>query len=167
MAEPLILKVRPLTAEAFAPYGDVLEVPARDGEPMNQGWAQRYRDVAEVDADDEAGAVAISLVRSKADAAPVALRLVERHPLGSQIFMPLGANPFVVVVGLAGEVPARDQLTAFVTNGTQGVNYHKGVWHHPMIALQATSDFLVIDRKGPGNNCDESAIVGGDVEVQL
>lgn len=167
MADPLILEALPLTAEAFAPYGDVLEIPARDGEPMNQGWAQRYRDVADVDVDDDAGAVGISLVRSNADVAPVALRLVERHPLGSQIFMPLGTNPFIVVVGPAGEVPVRDKLAAFVTNGHQGVNYHKDVWHHPMIALQTTSDFIVIDRKGPGNNCDESAIPGGDVEVHL
>lgn len=167
MADTLILKARPLTAAAFAPYGDVLEVPARDGEPMNQGWAQRYRDVADVDIDDETGAVAISLVRSQADTAPVVLRLVERHPLGSQIFMPLSANPFIVVVGPAGEVLAPDQLLAFVTNGQQGVNYHKGVWHHPMIALQNTSDFIVIDRQGPGNNCDESVMDGSDVEVRL
>lgn len=167
MADPLILRAQPLTADAFAPYGDVLEIPVREGEPMNQGWAQRYRDVAGVDVDDQGGSVGISLVRSKADAAPLALRLVERHPLGSQVFMPLGTNPFVVVVGAAGEVPARDQLLAFVTNGHQGVNYHKGVWHHPMIALEGMSDFIVIDRNGPGNNCDESAIPGGDVEVHL
>ena len=167
MADALILKARPLTAAAFAAYGDVLEARGHAPEPMNQGWAQRYRDLADVDVADAGGRVGISLVHSRADTMPVRLRLLERHPLGSQIFMPLSAHPFLVVVGVPGDVPARDQLEAFISDGRQGVNYHKGVWHHPMIALDAPSDFLIVDRSGPGNNCDESPIPGGDVEIWI
>jgi len=165
MADALIIKARPLTAAAFAAYGDVLETRGRASEPMNQGWANRFRDVADVDVADNDGRVGISLVHSRADTTPVQLRLLERHPLGSQIFMPLSAHPFLVVVGVPGDVPSGDQLEAFISDGRQGVNYHKGVWHHPMIALEGASDFLIVDRSGPGNNCDESDIPGSGVEV--
>lgn len=167
MSEPLILQARSLTAEAFAAFGDVVEMAGHAGVPMNQGWAERFHDLARVDVRDQAGEVGISLARAQPENAPVTLRLVERHPLGSQIFMPLGTHPFLVVVAPAGDVPGRDALRAFVSNGRQGVNYHKGVWHHPMIALEAESDFLIVDRRGPGNNCDEAEIAGGDVVVQL
>ncbi|MES1926651.1 ureidoglycolate lyase [Salinisphaera sp. T31B1] len=167
MADPLILQARPLTAAAFAPYGDVLETQGHSSEAMNQGWAERFRDIADIDVADQNGRVSISWVHSRADTAPVGLRLLERHPLGSQIFMPLNGHRFLVVVGPSGELPGRERLEAFVSNGRQGVNYRKGVWHHPMIALDAASDFIVIDRGGPGHNCDERSIPGGEVEVRL
>ncbi len=167
MADPLILQARPLTADAFAAFGDVVEMAGHTATPMNQGWAQRYHNLAQVDVRDHSGEVGVSLARAQPETAPVTLRLLERHPFGSQIFMPLGSHPFLVVVGPAGDVPAREALLAFVSNGRQGVNYHKGVWHHPMIALEAESDFLIVDRRGPGDNCDEAEISGGDVVVQL
>lgn len=167
MAHELILQARPLIAPAFSPFGDVLETEGHTAESMNQGWAQRVHDLARVDVRDQDGDVGISLARAEPETVPVTLRLLERHPLGSQIFMPLGPNPFLVVVAPAGAVPYRDALVAFVSNGRQGVNYHKGVWHHPMIALETVSDFLIVDRRGPGENCDEVEIAGGDVVVRL
>lgn len=167
MTDTLTLQAIPLTRAAFAPYGDVIEMRGHTPSPMNQGWAERYHDLADVDMDEPEGRTAISLARSRPETAPVSLRLVERHPLASQAFVPLGPQPFLVVVAPAGAVPTRDMLEAFVSNGAQGVNYRKGIWHHPMIALEAVSDFLIVDRKGPGNNCDEAAIAGGKVEVRL
>jgi ureidoglycolate lyase len=81
--------------------------------------------------------------------------LMERHPAGSQAFMPLSHFPFIVVVAPAGEDVDIQSIAAFVTNGRQGVNYHRGVWHMPMKAMQAGEEFLVIDRAGEDQNCDE------------
>lgn len=167
MTDTLTLQARPLTQEAFAPYGDVIETRGHTPTPMNQGWAERYHDLAKVDVNEFEGSVHLSLVRAQPETVPVTLRLVERHPLASQAFVPLGTNPYLVVVAPAGPVPSRDALEAFLTDGQQGINYDKGIWHHPMIALEGQSDFVVVDRKGPGNNCDEAAIAGGTVEVRI
>jgi len=84
--------------------------------------------------------------------------MVERHPLGSQAFIPLAEFPFVVVVAPPGESVARGDLCAFVTNGKQGINYHRGTWHMPLIALEAGQRFLVIERGGDESNCDEHSL---------
>ncbi|HLQ85695.1 MAG TPA: ureidoglycolate lyase [Salinisphaeraceae bacterium] len=166
MTETFILRARPLTREAFAPYGDVIEMAGQASTSMNQGWGERFADLADIDVGAD-GTTALNLVRAQPQSTPVPLRLVERHPLGSQVFMPLGPQPFLVVVAPAGEVPQRHMLEAFISNGSQGVNYHRNIWHHPMIALQAVTDFVEIVRKGPGDNCDEADIPGGRVEVHL
>ena len=80
---------------------------------------------------------------------PLAIAMLERHPLSSQLFMPLSAAPFLVVVAPPGEHVDRANVRAFVTNGAQGVNYRRGTWHHPVIALENPSEFLVVDRVGP------------------
>jgi ureidoglycolate lyase len=81
--------------------------------------------------------------------------MVERHPHGSQAFIPLAPFSFIVVVAPAGEAVNATDLRAFVTNGTQGVNYHKGVWHMPMIAMEAGQEFLIVDRLPAKDNCEE------------
>ncbi|MFX8813062.1 ureidoglycolate lyase, partial [Acinetobacter baumannii] len=86
---------------------------------------------------------------------PIRLRVMERHPLGSQAFVPMCGDPFLVVVAPPGPAPAPADLRAFVTNGRQGVNYARGTWHHPLLALDRISDFLVVDRGGDGRNLDE------------
>ncbi|ROO26736.1 ureidoglycolate lyase [Salinisphaera orenii] len=164
-AETHVIEAEPLTASAFAPYGDVIETAGHEAVPMNQGWARRYHDLADVDVTDRQGRVQISLAHVQAEESPVALRLLERHPLGSQIFMPLSGHPFLVVVAGGREAPPRDALRAFVGGYGQGVNYHKGIWHHPMIALEADADFLIVDRQGPGANCEEIPIPDGPVEI--
>ena len=80
--------------------------------------------------------------------------MVERHPLSSQAFIPLAPAPFLLVVAAAGDAPRPAALRAFVTDGAQGVNYARGTWHHPVLALDRITDFLVVDRGGPGENCD-------------
>jgi ureidoglycolate lyase len=86
---------------------------------------------------------------------PFKIRLLERHPLGSQAFYPLHKRPFPVVVALAGDNPGLTDLRVFLSNGRQGVNIHPGVWHHYQLSLEQDSDYIVIDRAGPGDNCDE------------
>jgi ureidoglycolate lyase len=154
------LTPEPLTAEAFAPFGRVIE--ASDSAvrlDINHGHAVRYDRLAEIDVADEGGAGAISLFRARPLAEPV-LRMFERHPLGSQTFMPLGRRPYLVAVAPAGAFDAA-AVRLFDAEGDQGVHYAKGVWHHFLFVLDE-SDFLVIDRAGPGDNCEEIALAPGD-----
>lgn len=149
------LTVEALTAERFARFGDVIAAEAaRHHFPINGGNTERYHDLARVETDPQ-GRPLISIFRGQPRALPLAITLLERHPLGSQAFMPLGPQPYLVVVAPAGDAPAPDDLRAFLAQPGQGVNYAAGVWHHPLLALNEISDFLVIDRGGPGNNCDE------------
>jgi ureidoglycolate lyase len=150
------LTPEPLTAEAFAPFGRVIEASDEAVKlDINQGHAIRYDALAEVDAADGAGVPVISLFRAK-PLAELVLRAFERHPLGSQTFVPLGGRPYLVAVAPAGDFdPARVRL--FRAEGRQGVHYRKGVWHHFLLVLE-TSDFLVVDRAGPGDNCEEIAL---------
>jgi ureidoglycolate lyase len=149
------LPVERLTAERFARFGDVIAADdARHHFPINGGNTERYHDLARIVTDPQ-GAPLISIFRGQPRKLPFAVALLERHPLGSQAFMPLGAQPYLVVVAPAGDAPAPDDLRAFLAQPGQGVNYAPGVWHHPLLALNEISDFLVIDRGGPDNNCDE------------
>ena len=144
----------PLTPERFRPFGDVISTSA-DSEPMNDARFDRYGPLATLDV-DAAGDVAVSIVRSRTPVAfPHRFDMVERHPLGSQAFIPLSGFRFVVVVARPGESVSPGDLEAFVTNGTQGVNYHRGTWHMPMIASAAGREFLVIDRAPGEGNCEE------------
>jgi len=151
----------PLTPEAFAPFGRVIEASdAVERISINQGHAVRYDRLAALDVGDGGGSGAISLFRAKPLAEPV-LRMFERHPLGSQSFVPLGGRDYLVAVAPAGDFdPAA--IRVFRAGGGQGVHYAKGVWHHFLLVL-AESDFLVVDRVGPGDNCDEVALDAGDV----
>lgn len=157
----------PLTAEAFAPYGDVIEASERaQVMPINYGQTTRFHDLARIDVADEGGRAIASIFRGKPLDPPV-LRIVERHPLGSQAFVPLSGRPYLVAVAPAGEFdPAK--LIVFLAKPGQGVNYGKGTWHHYLLPLEAESDFLVIDREGPGENLDELELAPADqVMVRL
>lgn len=149
-----VVKPERLTKKAFAPFGDVIDAGgAREKIEINQGFTTRYHDLAKIDVSDGGGETCVSIFRST-PMDPVVIRLMERHPLGSQAFIPLERRPYLVVVAPPGEFNA-DAIRIFRAKGDQGVNYAKGVWHHFLLALDAQSDFLVIDRAGPGDNLDE------------
>lgn len=149
------LTIEPLTKAAFAPFGDVIETAGSDHFMINNGSTQRFHRLAEVQtatADDKA---IISIFRAQPLEMPLTVRMLERHPLGSQAFVPLKGKPFLIVVAPVGDVPLAGEVRAFITDGVQGVNYHRGVWHHPILTIAQEDDFLVVDRSGEGNNCDE------------
>lgn len=151
------LAIEPLTRAAFAPFGDVIELDGARQIPINLGTTMRYHDLARVDVADEGGRPLVNLFRGQPRVLPFEVTLLERHPLGSQAFVPLTDKPYLVVVAPAGQLEPK-AVRAFITHGWQGVNYAKGVWHHPLIALDAVSDFIVIDRGGEGPNCDEQTL---------
>lgn len=164
MAERLV--ARPLTREAFAPFGEVLQTGGAEHFPINAGTTERYHALAAVTLDGPPARAILSIFRGQPVTPPVRLALLERHPLGSQAFMPLDRRPYLVVVAPPGEGFALGDVHAFLARGDQGVSYAPGVWHHPLLALEAVSDFLVVDRDGPGNNCDERPLPA-PVEVVL
>ena len=127
------------------------------------GHAERYNDLADLDLTEAGGRPLVNIFRAKPWPSPVRIRDMERHPLSSQAFVPLTRTPFLVVVASATDGLRPEQLRAFVTNGAQGVNYRRGVWHHALLALEADCDFLVIDRGGPQPNCDEVSLAPFEV----
>lgn len=142
----------PLTAAAFAPFGQVLEVAGKPDKIINQGLCGRYHDLAEIDIVD--GRAGISLFKAEPRTLPLTLDMVERHPDGSQAFLPMSLDPFVVVVAPdAGGVPGRPQ--AFLTTAGQGINFARGTWHGVLTPLHAPGLFAVIDRIGDGPNLQE------------
>ncbi|MCT8468988.1 ureidoglycolate lyase [Chromohalobacter canadensis] len=151
----LELIAQPLTADAFAPFGDVIDRRDADGFPINNGRTQRYHDLARIETLGEGARPLISLFVSQPVALPLSLALLERHPLGSQAFMPLHGERFIVVVAPPGDAVDPAQVRAFVTDGHQGVNYRAGTWHAIHSVLEREGEFLVVDRGGPGDNCDE------------
>jgi ureidoglycolate lyase len=149
------LEPLPLTAGGFAPYGDLISTTGTGTEPMNEARFMRFGNLATVDVDTN-GDVSIGIVQSRTPTSlPYAFDMVERHPHGSQAFVPLDRFPFVIVVGPPGETVEASDLVAFVTNGRQGINYHRGTWHMPLIALEEGQQFLVIDRAPQDDNCEE------------
>jgi ureidoglycolate lyase len=147
------LKPAPLTREAFAPFGNVIEMEGSEHFIINQGFAERFNDVAHVDVETEGGSTNVSLFLGQPRPSPIAIKLMERHPMGSQVFYPLQDRPWLLVV--CEDANNFASYRAFKASGRQGVNYARNVWHHPLLVLDSDSRFLIVDRKGPGNNLEE------------
>jgi len=156
MSEQLLqLTAEPLTPEAFAAFGEVIDHRDAKFFMINDGRTRRYHDLAKVETLGEEARTLISIFVSQPVQLPLELTFLERHPLGSQAFMPLHGERFVVVVAPAGDVINPDQVRAFVTDGRQGVNYRAGTWHAVQSVLEREGEFLVVDRGGAGHNCEE------------
>ncbi|AIW15676.1 ureidoglycolate lyase [Vibrio tubiashii] len=149
------LTIEPLTKQAFAEFGDVIEVDNSDYFMINNGSTRRYHKLASTDVQEQGGEAIISIFQAMPLSYPLTIKMLERHPLGSQAFVPLLGQPYLIVVAPKGDQPSLKSCRAFLSNGRQGVNYHKGVWHHPVLALTDQDQFLIVDRGGEGHNCDE------------
>ena len=148
----LRIKVEPLTAQAFAPYGDVLAPAGAPDKLINQGKCGRFHDLATLDFSD--GRAGVSIFKSEAETLPYELELMERHPLGSQAFVPMSEHPFLVVVATDTKgIPTNPR--AFLTATGQAINFHRGTWHGVLTPLSAPGLFAVIDRIGDGTNLQE------------
>ena len=155
MPPPRDLAIAPLTREAFAPWGEVIAPGgAAQDYAVNEGTAVRFDALAKVEA-LEPGRVVISIFRARPRTMPFEVAMLERHPLGSQAFVPL--HPGLRYIVVVSDDPAGTPH-AFLATGGQGVNYRRGTWHHPLIALDHGGDFLVVDRAGEGGNCEEARL---------
>nr|WP_319391641.1 ureidoglycolate lyase [uncultured Cohaesibacter sp.] len=149
--------IAPLTAEDFAPFGDILEADGSPTKMINQGFCGRYHDLASLDfivTDGDPGRAGISIFDSEPRTLPYCLDMVERHPLGSQAFLPMSMHAFLVIVA-----PDEDGMPgtplAFETRPGQGINLHRNVWHGVLTPLHAPGLFAVVDRIGEANNLEE------------
>ena len=151
-----ILQLQVLTRDLFAPFGEVIACEGNDFFHINDTHTERYHALVstEILGDAHAG---ISIFRNiKTTEIPFEISMLERHPNGSQAFIPMQGQAFIVVVApsLNADEPDISQLQAFITDGAQGVNYRAGTWHHPLLTLESPSNFAVVDRIGNGHNCD-------------
>lgn len=142
------LQTEPLTAQTFARFGDVLDATG-DFRLINEGLCQRHHDRANLDF--TSARPGISIFHATPRTLPYTLTLIERHPIGSQAFLPMTQNPFLVVVAASPTAKPR----AFLTNGAQGINLHKGIWHGVLTPLHAPGLFAVVDRIGDDLNLEE------------
>lgn len=153
MVETLVCQ--PLTRQAFAPFGEVIETAGAAHFPINQGTTERYHDLAEVDVASGGGRPLISIFRAQPRPQPIRLEVMERHPLGTQAFYPLQPRDWLLIVSDSEDPLDPAGLNAFRATGQQGVNYARNTWHHPLLVLDPDSDFLVVDRGGDGRNLEE------------
>lgn len=162
---PRAVTARALNREAFAPFGDVIETAGADNFPINDGKCTRFHDLAKVEAEGPNARVLVSIFRGTPYAFPLKLGMVERHPLGSQAFVPLSPRPFIVIVCPdTAQGPGEPQ--AFLTAPGQGVNYRRNTWHAVLTPVGEPQDFLVVDRGGDGSNVEEFHFSHG-YEVRL
>jgi ureidoglycolate lyase len=140
-----LIRPEPLTQAGFAAFGFVIE-PEGSASLINQGFARKWADLATLDCAREGGRPAVHLFRAKPRGFPLLIEALEHHALGSQAFMPLEKQRFLIVVATPDQP---DAPRVFISNGQQGCVYAPGIWHHALIAFGQESDFLVIDRLGP------------------
>ncbi len=157
MSRHIKLDPLPLTTEAFNEFGDVIQTEGARHFEMNEGKLERYYDLASIDVGVKSGGRPVMSIASCRETTrlPLDIRLLERHPHGSQAIFPLFKQSMIVVVAPAGDEVSPDNIRAFYSNGSQGINFHSGVWHLPIIALEPGQSFLIVDRGGPNHNCDE------------
>ncbi|MEZ5773330.1 MAG: ureidoglycolate lyase [Hyphomicrobiaceae bacterium] len=163
------LVAEPLTKAAFAPFGEVIETEGAQIRLINAGTTTRYHDLCRIDVAGGNGRPVLSIFRAKPRPLPIAIEILECHPLGSQAFLPLGGGDWLVVVAEELErhgpgEPAPDPATIrlFRARADQGVSYAPAVWHHPLLVLEQSQDFVVIDRAGPGTATVEHRLAGAD-----
>lgn len=146
--------IEPLSREAFAPFGQVIETTDANHYPINQGMTERFHDLARIELGGVHARPLISIFKGQPYRLPLKLEMVERHPLGSQAFYPLSDSPWLVIVAAdEGGVPGAPR--AFRPAPGRGVNIAMNTWHGVLCPLDVQSDYLVVDRGGDGNNLQE------------
>ena len=136
-----------LTAENFANFGEVISIQGKDSVTINNGFADKYPDLAFLDTQEDQGQTSVHIFVAKGREFPLHISMLEKHPFFSQTFIPRHSSKFIVVVAPPAEKPSIEKLRAFITNGEQGISYSRGVWHFPLISMNDNSQFIVIDRK--------------------
>lgn len=152
----LVVDVQPLTKDNFSEFGEVISCENNDFFYINDQHTERYNALVKTEIIGEAKA-GISIFRNiKKTELPLEIHMLERHPNGSQAFIPMQGQKFLIVVApaLDEQTPNIQRVHAFISDGYQGVNYRAGTWHHPLLTFEAPSDFAVVDRIGTGHNCD-------------
>ena len=155
-----ILEPLPLDRGEFSAFGEVIELVDARRISINRGLTTRFHDLFTIDCDAQGGHPIVSVFRTDPLPLPHRVEVMERHPAGSQAFLPLDQDPFLVLVAPRGDTVSADDLVLFRTNGRQGVNFFRNTWHHFQIVTGKRRDFIVVDRAGPGENLEEQPVRG-------
>jgi len=147
----IIIKPKMINKENFKKFGDMITTNGIKPLEINDGYAKRYDGIATLDAKKDNGESIISIFSALKRSFPMKVDMMEKHPLGSQAFIPMKETTFLAFVAPEGDKPDLDKVEAFIIPKGVGVNYNAGIWHFPLIATE-DMDFLVVDRKGKGNN---------------
>ena len=146
-----IIKPIKITKVNFAPYGDLISSDGVEPIDINSGYAKRFNNLANIDISKNKGEAMVSIFSALKRTFPMKIDMMEKHPLGSQAFMPMKEITFLSFVSPPGETPEINKIQSFIIPPKIGINYKPGVWHFPLISIENTN-FLVIDRKGNGEN---------------
>ena len=146
-----IIKPIKITKENFSDFGDVISSENIKPININEGYAERFDDLANINTLKDDGKTIVSIFSARKRNFPMKIDMTEKHPLGSQAFMPMKETIFLAFVAPPGDLPKIDNIKSFIVPPKKGINYKPGVWHFPLISTEDT-DFLVIDRQGSGDN---------------
>ena len=146
-----IIKPIPMTKENFSKFGDMIGTENIKPIEINNGYANRFDDIAKIDTGNNNGETTISIFSALKRSFPMKIDMMEKHPLGTQAFIPMKETTFLTLVAPEGKKLEMDKIESFVVPKGKGVNYKTGIWHFPLISTE-DMDFLVVDRKGPGEN---------------
>ena len=146
-----IVTPKSLTKENFSQFGDIISTKDINPIKINNGYAKRYDNIANLDTLKNDGETTISIFSALKRTFPMKIDMMEKHPLGSQAFIPMKETTFIVLVAPKGKKPNINKIKSFIVPKQTGINYKPGIWHFPLISTK-NMNFLVIDRKGIGNN---------------
>ena len=147
----VVIKPKKITKANFEKFGDVISTQCVEPTNINNGYAKRFNNLANINISKNSGKAIISIFSALKRSFPMRIDMMEKHPLGSQAFIPMKETTFLSFVAPEGKIPQIDKIESFIIPSRTGINYKPGIWHFPLISTENTS-FLVIDRKGDGEN---------------
>ena len=147
------IKIKPKKVSKinFKKFGQIIDTGKKKYFKINNGYAKRYDNLGKIDTSTKKGKTIVSIFSAKKRSFPMKIDMMEKHPLGSQAFIPMKETTFLTFVAPKGEKPNLEKVESFIVPKGKGVNYKAGVWHFPLISTE-DMDFLVVDRKGSGDN---------------
>ena len=147
----IIIKPKKITRKNFQKFGDLISVKKKKSININDGYAKRFDNLCRINTSSKKGKTIMSIFSAKKRKFPMNIKMMEKHPLGSQAFVPMNETTFLVFVAPKGKRPNTKKIKSFIVPKQTGINYKPGIWHFPLISTK-NMNFLVIDRKGIGNN---------------
>ncbi len=149
----IIIKPKKINGKNFKKFGDLISTRKRKPIKINNGYANRYDNLCKINTSTKNGNTIVSIFSAKKRKFPMNIKMMEKHPLGSQAFIPMKESTFLVLVAPRGEKPKVKKIESFIVPKQTGINYKPGIWHFPLISKKKMN-FLVVDRKGKGNNLE-------------
>ena len=147
----IIIKPKKITRKNFQKFGDLISVKKKKSININDGYAKRFDNLCRINTSSKKGKTIMSIFSAKKRKFPMNIKMMEKHPLGSQAFIPMSETTFLVFVAPKSKKPNIKKIKSFIVPKQTGINYRPGIWHFPLISTK-NMNFLVIDRKGKGSN---------------